>query len=789
MASSGDKIDAALQDSVNFPPLSRMRIFAIYLWILSVMIAWHGASLTSPPYDDFACVYFEAVWLAENDFDYSRLRNEELPFRRGGGPVIYLTSIVPSFFALLIKYGPGNPANLVMAHLVMLGFASLILLAVFLLVRLRKIIFGEVLVISVLASHPLFQSQSEMLGVDVPMTAMAMLAVYFTARGRFLTAVLASAAAFAMKPTGLVVAVALAGYFFLRLLFSNGHRDRLRSAIGLVAVGCLLLVEWLVLRWSGIFQELDHPIYAELKPYFPILEIAPDLVVIPWTALLAFAAYILFRYVLVGLSIPPAPLTPGSHSPHPPLDKGPGIARIQSLVRNEPVGLLCAAITIGVLYGVFFQVQLPVPRYFLLALATSVVLLGQTFLPIFPRATAIAFTVWAVLNLANSAGWFYPSLERLPCARIGAIWERSLEYRSDLAEMQRAIQAMEEKRDGAVVLAPHHWTHALAMPELGYVSKAIPGYSTSEYTRANFPPVARLMLDRPRDLIIVSVDNLAGTVLSHVDIPPREEEDEILYQGTGVAPIDVYRKHLPASNRSYDDWCLEHLWYGRTETLDRSLTQALTRAEILDSVGRSDLGTRLLEKNLARDPDNPERLLDLAEQRLLTSSAPAARLLIEPVRATHPNNIRAQVLWARMLADTGDTDTAFEEINEVVRVAPDRADSWFWKGIIQSRRGQWDDARSALAHAKSLDARLPNIDFELAKVEILSDNLDSAAEHLDTACRQSPYDSRLHYLLASVLAKLDRTSEADTALATAVRLDPDLRRGGRLPDPGELLRH
>lgn len=763
---SSDRNTVEKGGTFHHPSFSLGKIIVIYALLVAGMIAWHATILTAPPYDDFACVFLEAVWLAENDFDYSRLRNEELPFRRGGGPVIYLTSAVPSFFALLIRYGPGNPANLVLAHLVMLALASLILLFVFLLVRMRASAVGAILVTGLLATHPLFQSQSEMLGVDVPMTAMAIWAVYLTARGRFSWAVFAAAAAFAMKPTGLVVAVALAGYFFLRVVWTDGgRRERRNAAAALFWVLTLLATEWWVLRWSGIFEELDHPVYAQLKPYFPIFKTAPDLVVVPLMALAAFAVSLVWPWVRRGQS---------------------STGRI---VPDASAGLLCAAIAAGVLFGVFYRVQLPVPRYFLLALAASVVLLGHSLPPLLPRLAPAAFAIGIGLNLANSSGWLYPSLERLPCSRIGAIWERSLEYRHDLSDIRNAIRAIEERRGSAVVVAPHHWTHPMAIPELGYVTKSIPGFATSEYTRTDFPPVAMMLLDRPRDVIFVAVDNLAGTVLSHVDIPPPDEGDEVLYPASGTAPVSIHRKRLPRSNTDYDQWCLDHLFHGRPEALDRSLVDARSRAEILDGIGRADLGTRLLEKNLARDPENPDRLLDVAEQKLLTSVASSARPYLEQVRAKHPGDTRSALLWARLLADTGSNAGAIEELDAVVREAPARADAWYWKGVIHSRRGQYGEARQALQRAGSLDPFLANVDVELAKVEIRDSKLASAAHYLTLACRRSPYEPGLHYLRAAVLSKLSRQREAKAALATAARLDPSLRRASpsSLPDPLDVI--
>lgn len=748
------------------------------LWIggaaaaLAGMFAAHAEILAAPPYDEYACVHTESVWLSVHGWDYQRLRDEEASFRRGGGPVIYLTSAVPSLFALLFRYGPGGPANLVVAHSAMLTLGTAILVVVFALLRRRLPPVDALLAAGMLASHPTFQAQVEMLGVDVPMTAFSMLAVCLAAGGRTGFAALAAVLAFAMKPTGLIVGVAVAAYFAARAALDDGPwRARTRWIAGLAAIGAGLVLEVAVLRWSGLAQDLRQPVYERIAAYFPVLKICPDL---PAACILAVALYALS--VAARLTL---------FRPHTRLGFRETLR--DSLQREGPAWM-CAAVVVGVLYGVFFEIRLPGPRYFLLA-ATAAVVPAAYALAILPRAALWIVSLAVIgLNLANLHGRLYPSVDELPCARVGAILERSLEYRRDLFASQRAVDAIRRSAPGAVVLAPHHLTHWLAVPALGAVPDPVPGYAASEYTRADFPPVAMMMHDRPRDVVFISVDSLPGSVFSHVDVPPPETGDEVLFDDGEPSPLVVYRKRLPQSPADYDDWCLENLWYGREDRLARSEVPLRTRAVLLNGAGRSDLADRLLEMRCRRFPDDVQAKLDMAEQMLATARPSAARPMLEAVLAQSPDDPRANVLLARVLADLGEPAAAEEKFERAALLAPDDSSLWLWKGVLERRAGRWDDAQESLERSIQLDAWRPDAFVELALIAIQEGRVEEAATLLDRACRLWPYQWKWRYLRAAALEQLGRASEATRALHAAARFQPALRSSPRpLPPAAALL--
>jgi Flp pilus assembly protein TadD len=748
------------------------------LWVggaaaaLAVVFAAHASILAAPPYDEYACVHLESAWLSENGCDFERLRDEEASFRRGGGPVIYLTSAVPSLFALLIRYGPGNPANLVVAHAAMLTLGTAILVVVFSLVRQRLRSLDALLAVGMLASHPTFQSQVEMLGVDVPMTAFSMLAVWLAARGWTAFAALAAVLAFLMKPTGLIVGVAVAAYFAARLALDGGPwRSRMRWIAGLACMAAGLAFEAVVLQWSGLAQDLRQPVHEKIAAYFPVLKICPDL---PAACILAVALYVLS--VVARLTL------------FRPASRPSFLAALRDSVEQEGPAWMCAAVVVGVLYGIFFEVRLPGPRYFLLA-ATAAVAPAAYALALLPRAVLWIVSLAVIgLNLANLDGRLYPSVDDLSCTRVGAILERSLEYRRDLFASQRAVDAILQSAPGAVVLAPHHLTHWLAVPALGASPAPVAGYAAGEYTRADFPPVAVMMRDRPRDVIFIAVDSLPGSVFSHIDVPPPAPGDEVLFNDGEPSPLIVYRKQLPESPADYDDWCLKNLWYGREDRLARSEVSLLTRAVLLNGAGRSDLADRLLQMRIQRFPDELKARLDLAEQMLATSRPSSARPLLEGVLAQCPDDPRANVLLARALADLGESADAEARFDRAASLAPEDASLWLWRGVLERRTDRWEDARKSLDRSLRLDAWNPDGFVELALIAAQEERFEEAATLLERACRLWPYQWKWHFLRAAALDQLGRTSQATRALNAAARYQPALRTSPRpLPPPASLL--
>lgn len=523
--------------------------FLLWLFVCVLFAVGQHDVLFSPPYWDSAMgLATEAEFLVQTDFDYPRLFFEEPRFLRGGS-AIYLTSILPTTMALL-RHATPDPAWAHFGYRIFsITCASAIVVGVFAWVRPRSGSLGAFLLSAALATTPVFLTQAELLGMEMPLAAMALLSGSLLTRRKYVCAAVAALACFFVKANGMLVIMAALTYLVIvgPLLWGPWIRsDKRRYFIGLGAVGVAFAIERGVTRW------LQHlPNYEEITGFFDFrrgteelwrcAQLCPDV-----AAIFVIAAVASFGYL--GTRVRQA---------------GGCIAGLRSIAEEDAVVLFSWILVAGILVSHAWTHV--IPRYLVFPLVFIYIGLGRMALRWPPHRvwvnTALVLVVLA--NLWNVDGRWYPSLAGSD-ARTGAWLERSREYRADHQSNIAAVQAIVEHPELGPVVAPNPFVQFLSMPGLGYVQESIRGYAMNTTTNEFFQPVDSLRLADVDALIFVWVSNRFRH-LAHAIAPTFDEGmDEVLYADSAqfpYSPLVVFvPRAAPNSGQTDRQTGLRRIW-------------------------------------------------------------------------------------------------------------------------------------------------------------------------------------------------------------------------------------
>ncbi len=157
-----------------------------------------------------------------------------------------------------------------------------------------------------------------------------------------------------------------------------------------------------------------------------------------------------------------------------------------------------------------------------------------------------------------------------------------------------------------------------------------------------------------------------------------------------------------------------------------------------------------------------------------------------------PDSLQVRVNLAVVLhAGLGRAREAAELLSAVARAAPGRADVHLLLGKVHLSLDQASEAASAFARAAELSPRSYEAFTWVGVARLREDDLAGARQALERAVRLGPGQPRPHLLLAQVLDRLGRTSEARRLAARHARLaeldrDLEVLRQRSLRDPSDL---
>jgi hypothetical protein len=431
--------------------LERATFRLCFLVCFVVLALVHANAIHDPPYwDTLTGAFTQAHWQATHSFSPFALLDGTPSFNEGGA-CVYPFSLYPVIVGALERWGASIAVTHVSLHVLSYAAGAAVLAALFQLAR--RAVGGGLAALATLAcaTLPLFRALTAQMNMDILVAAFTLLALLAASQRRYRTAVTWAAFALLVKPTGIIVVVALAGMLVLRRLrgawFETTDDEPPRITSALWMLGGLGLVFALELVLAGR--------HGKLPPGVSL-----------FGGTLPFLGKRLWTLPEFGLTLLALALA------------APWIVKRARRGAAHPLeidGLVFAAAFVGF----YCQYQNVLPRYCAQAFPIVLVALVAAANARFSRRiVGTALALFALFGIVNAHGRFHPTkfadwsdpFDKRPLvANDGWLLERSLEYRDDL-DLNRAIAAAAVDLRDDVVVAGWPLLQMLAEPRFGYVT-------------------------------------------------------------------------------------------------------------------------------------------------------------------------------------------------------------------------------------------------------------------------------------------------------------------------------
>ena len=173
--------------------------------------------------------------------------------------------------------------------------------------------------------------------------------------------------------------------------------------------------------------------------------------------------------------------------------------------------------------------------------------------------------------------------------------------------------------------------------------------------------------------------------------------------------------------------------------------------------------------------------LSVSSQMFLTTGAQAlkaerydlAEKAFRGAIAANPENKRAHLNLAVVLAQQGRLDAAEESAREALRLDPEYGFAYFNLGTVYEARGQLPEAMAW--YEKTLEKAPGNLkaNFRLANALMRTGEYERAARHYHAAVEIAPGFAQARYLESLALIAMRRYTAAKEVLEEAVKIHPD----------------
>lgn len=707
-----------------------------WLAIILAIAVYRGEIIDSPPYYDFATgLFLEANFLAETGFAYSKLFHGQYRWMEGGAAV-YITSVMPTFVAVLMRCLPSARAVLIAFHLFTFAAATTLALLMYAALRPRTGAWGAAVTSLCLLTVPLLSTQIDMCGMDLPMAVMAVAAVLLIANGHYEWSAVAGAGAFLIKTPGRAVIAATVIYLAALVVLGRGlappaERRRLWRGLGwhlLVFAAEIAVIDWTnslphseIETWSQSRRYFRGENYWDWLPYW-----FPD-------QLAVFAVCLISLIVTAGW-------VSRSRYREVAVSGLDGLRRtLYQLLVAEPLIVVGWTIIFGMLTALWFVYCLP--RYFMLILPFLYLTLGLLLFSL-PRLRGWGLAVVSALvlfNWANIEGDYFPAIDRAPrdALRTGAMLERSREYLRDHRSNVAGMAALARKFPDAQIIASSPYVHFLSLPRLGYVDRPLRGYSLSRYHGGGFQSGLELPKQSPRDVVFVRVRNSFTTG----EVPAPERGDEVIWNDqleNPSSPLVIFRRHWP---------------------------EAVSTVELADRYQMIALPSRgLIERGHAAAR---EGRFEEARRYYLEALEAGASQPDSPVQVDARTGLAFIYLQQRQWP------AVIENLRIVTKLDPRRAPAFDLLGRALAEVNLWDEAAENFAMAVGLDPKNLAAWKGLANARLRQRNYAAAAAAFEQAMRLTPEDAELSYLLASTRQQAGDLPGAIAAYERALVLRAD----------------
>lgn len=512
-----------------------------------ILAAPRAAIIDTPPYvEQTAGIFTEASFLIDTGFDYPRLYGE----KHGdyGGPRCYMISVMPTLVAWIALASDSEESKFATLHMINYLGAAIAGAALLSLLRPRLGLFGALFAIAGLATLPLFTTQIEMIGLEIPATAAAALCVLAVEHQRLIAASLAALAAFAVKMSAIVLPAALALY----LLMERWNRrapiallSQRRFRAGLVAALLVLSLEAAAIVWGDASRaELSFPQDIVLW----ILSV-PDLMVLSLAAIVA--TLVSTRRRALDRSLAESTHAPDFTLPALTADPAPSAILNPSTDSDRDRSdalLLFSWLVIGISYGLILSTRfearyLALPCFFLFLVLG--LLVGRQSEGSWARR--LIFPVVLGFNLLNRNGALLPPLPE-DLARSYGIPERSGAYLGDHFSNLAATKILEAAHADTPIITEEQFLPFVKLPLAGYVTQSFEGRFPNYYFETRDANLLKLLEDQPKEIVVARAPSapLGPPLFPAFHIAPPGPDDEILFEDDQRPPTIIYRHRFEA---------------------------------------------------------------------------------------------------------------------------------------------------------------------------------------------------------------------------------------------------
>jgi tetratricopeptide (TPR) repeat protein len=710
------------------------------------LILWRWDIIDSPPYWDAAMgLFVEANFLAETHFDYDRLWHREPRFTHGGAAV-YISSVLPTLVALLMTLGNAPLVTIVAYRLFNFLCVGIILWFVYRLTRPYAGIGGALLTVLVVLTVPPFAAQVDLLGMDIPMTAVAMFGAWCVSRQRYIATAVISCIAVLFKVTAGVLAPAtiglLVGQIIARWRAPAATRRTLWLALGanVIALGLQLTLT----SWVGSLEESRADPYhmdavAGLSIFAELRVLCPDLVLL---FLLAF---------LLSLTVATRRVWRRWKFLRPRGFFSRLEQALLALATLNPLWIWGWLVTVE-MCGLLILVY-TIPRYLILPLPLVAIIAGSLLFrrPSWRPIAATLATLLICFNLANAYGRFYPAIDigglAVQDIRNGAQLERSREYLIDHRANIAAVRYLVEHAPSATILAGNPFVHFLGLPRLGYVDQPFRGFALNSFTTPTFPSIQEIRRLPAPDPIAMHVDNrFVNVTLAKAPIPG--DQDEILHQDDSPSPLTIFRpdpqpKLTPRQQQAH---LILRLW-----PVDTLLAEAGNSM----AAGNPAAALETLHWILWADSEHlPARGL-AAEAALAAGDQATALAHWEVVLSRAQYDVPTRMNVAKLLVQQGRWPAAIEHVLLALQTQQPTATEIDARSQIASwliELKQWDQAERCLTEAIAQTPDRPEPHYQLGYLAALRQDPKRAIASYQEALRLKPTWSSPANNLAWLLA-------------------------------------
>jgi tetratricopeptide (TPR) repeat protein len=198
---------------------------------------------------------------------------------------------------------------------------------------------------------------------------------------------------------------------------------------------------------------------------------------------------------------------------------------------------------------------------------------------------------------------------------------------------------------------------------------------------------------------------------------------------------------------------------------DRSAVQSLNLGIAYAGRVQLDKAAAILREGLNNNEGSLPIANELAVVLMLLGRNEEAYSVFDLALAKHPDDQPTQILYLHTLVSSK-SNRAFDYSRKLLAAHPSQWEVLYLAGVLESRKADFEQARSHLEHSVSLNPSYYQSQEELGTVLVELGNFPAARQHLEKAIALGDNQQEVNYELAKVLQRLGDTAQAQDKMRT-----------------------